>query len=267
MTDVEKLHLIESYHLGTLTPAEQEQVDALLQADPEFAQELQDYELLLDGFAGLELDHFEAQLQQWEQHSKAKEQASQSTETPVVSLSERQRGGGFFSLRRLTAVAAVVAGLLFVPIGYNYFTSSPDLVAEFLSVSDAPSGLRSLQADKDAQKQLKEDGYKAFNAKKYDEAVKLLTQYTQQYTPEHEVIFFLGAAKLENNDAEGAARDLDQAIQPLHGIYSPEAEWLLALAQLKLNNTDACKQLLQAITAREYHDFKDRAQQLLDRLK
>lgn len=274
MTDVEKLQLIESYHSGLLSAEEQQKVEDLAKQDPDFAQELQDYLVLLDGFAGLELECFEAQLTQWESRCQQNEKV---VETPVVALPQNksQKTASIFSMRRFYAAAAVVALLLIaVPISLNYFSGSSDtLVADFLVTSNAPSRVRgssdtiALDAAKETQKKMKETAFEAYNNKDYKTAVTHLDNYLNTYNPDHEVLFFLGAAKLYVHDAQSASRNLEQAADKMKGIYSQEAEFLLALAQLELKNTDACKRLLNAILSQTYHEYKEPAQKLLNKIK
>lgn len=265
MTDVEKIDLIEAYHKNSLNTAEREMVDNLAKEDADFAQELEDYLFLLDGFSALELDSFESQMASWEQQSKAANVPVVAL--PVANTTTTTSGTRTFSLRRIFSAAAAVAVLaVAIPVTYSYFNvTDHELAMEHWKTSiPLSSATRSLSSNADA-KAIK--GFNAYAQNQFQEAVSLLNECLNEQPNDPDILFFLAASKFQTGDAQGASRDFEQVIGMPKNAHKSEAEWLLALSQLDLGNRDACKRLLQTITSQPYHDYQEQAKQLLTKLQ
>merc|ERR1712241_1542254 len=87
----------------------------------DFAAEVKDLELLLNGFDMLHLEAFENQVGSWESKHKENKVVPLSKASATAAV---KTGPKYSNFRRFYAAAAVVAALLFVPLGYSYMNQN-----------------------------------------------------------------------------------------------------------------------------------------------
>ncbi|TDW49965.1 TolA-binding protein [Flavobacterium sp. 270] len=103
---------------------------------------------------------------------------------------------------------------------------------------------------------------KAFNKKKYEEAIPLFEAILKQVkTPE--IQYFYGVSLLEE-DQYKKAETIFIELKAGTSAYKEKAVWNLALSKLKQKDYKGCKEILQTISE-DYENY-DEVQQLLDEL-
>jgi TolA-binding protein len=267
MTDVAKLQLIEAHHIGTLTKEEQRQIDQLIQEDPAFAQELEDYQLLLDGFDMLALEAFEDGIQSFE--------AKYQQEDKIVPIGSA--GGGSemtttknkrFNLGRFASIAAAVAVLIFVPITYySTMMSTPDA---FDSLYETPTAFVVRGEAKEAKEQAYNLAMSIYNKGDYAKSIELLNTYVDTYgEQEYEAIFYLASAQMASEQYKASSMNFEHVAENAEdsAFYRQQAEWYLVLAQYKLENTSVALKLAERIQENPKHNFYNKAVLFLEQLK
>jgi TolA-binding protein len=267
MTDTAKLQIIESHYRGTLSEAEQAEFDNLVATDADFVQEVEDYDLIFTGFDMLHLQAFEAQMLTWEQKHKEENRAGGANILAIDGTKSEKQEKRKFNIQRFIAVAAVVAGLAFMPLAYNLLLSSPDAYTALYSAPSAIiDGVRGEEPSKSDKE--KANALKAYNAKNYKDAAELLSAFVAQNGNDFEAIFFLGVAQMENKDFSGAAMNFENVIEgDKKGAFGPSAQWMLVLAQYKMGNKDLAVKFATQISNNEVHSYNKQATEFLKMVK
>lgn len=162
------------------------------------------------------------------------------------------------------AIAASIAFLVFSGILYQSNQSTPDrsLFAQNYEPYDSPfGGARSgpkVTTDLDL-------GLIAYHKKEYDVALKHFASQINIADPTFVAQFHSGLIYLERGEAEKALEFLKATRINVPAIYG-EATWYLAMAHLKLNQIQECKELLSQIKVDD-RIFHRKAQELLAQLK
>lgn len=264
MTDVAKLHLIEAHHNGSLTQEEEQQLNQLLQKDDQFATELAEYNLLLEGFDGLAFDAFQEEIQSFE----AKYQKEEST-VPI-----NQAGDGLvstkpkqFKLSRYLSIAAAVALLVFVPITYFSISGGQDA---FDQLYETPTAFVVRGEAKEDKEQAYNLALSIYNKGDYGKSIELLNTYIDTYGDnEYEAIFFLASAQMAKGKYQACSMNFEYVAENAEdsSFYRHQSQWFLALAQYKLENTSAAIKLAKGIVANPKHSFYDKANKFLEQVK
>ena len=106
------------------------------------------------------------------------------------------------------------------------------------------------------------EAVESFKAKKYSEAVNAFNSYLDNTPNDLQILFY--KAIVQRNIAgqeEEALVIFDQLIN--NPTFRQSAEWEKALTLLKLEDLEACRELLESILKVENHTYKKDAKQLL----
>ncbi len=260
MTDTDKITLIEHYYTGTLTPSQRQTFDQLLRADAQFKKEVKAYKKLFGGFRALQADRFQETLQRFEREH----QAAMPTKAPA----QAPRG----VVRSLTnwwyASAAAVALLVLSTVAYQNMTK--DLFEQNFAASElfvATTGVvRAAEEGLAEGDQIKTDAFHAYNDGNYEEAIALLKDYRNSFPELYEAdphaMLVFGIAQLAEGNANRALATFDVVISR-DSIFRPDAELMMALAFLKLMDTEKVKLVLQPIVNDPEHSYHQRAIDLM----
>ncbi|GAB4497752.1 MAG: hypothetical protein OHK0019_31930 [Saprospiraceae bacterium] len=107
-------------------------------------------------------------------------------------------------------------------------------------------------------------GMAAYDAKRYDEATRLLDAYVSQ-NPDNAARVYLGVARLMLGQSKEAIPPLADAAQSPEPPIQETALWYLALAYLQNNNVRAAVQALEAIPTDGIYGTQ--ARELLEKIK
>lgn len=182
-------------------------------------------------------------------------------------------------------IAAVLLGWLIfhdrVDAGQLYASHNlPELVPS-KEIALVNEGLihRGIEGSRDFH-QLRLDGLDAYEAKDWDRAISLLTQYIEQAIPDTEetvneikmVYLYIGVAWLEKSDAKKAieaflAAEEGITDQTNYRMIRELVQWQLALAYLKKGDVSASKAVLKKLNAAEHPLIQEQAKNLLNELK
>lgn len=263
MNHLDKIELIEQYHNGFLVGESLSEFEAQMAQNPDFAAEVEDYCSVLMGFDMLHLEAFEAQLQGFEARACAAEAAQQTPTTAQHVKLQATKGGRWFNFRN---IAAAVAFLVFVPMSYFMLMGQGTRFDEHFTPSAALIQSERNTAEKDAKRDACKAAFTAYNTpKNYKNALPLLQKYATDYGMTPQVELYIGVSYL-------GLDNLPEAINHLTAVASQnnvnnidqrqEAEYMLALAYLRQNDTAKTKALLAKIQAENYHNFKKQAAKL-----
>lgn len=256
MSNVDKIKLIEAYHTGQLKGKEKSSFKRLLQEDPSFETEVAAYEPIFDGFAGLREDQFAKTVQEFEQEYQAQHQ-----QKPTVVR----------SLRQFYYIAAAAAVLLLSVLAYQL--SHPNLFHQNFVASESiavyMNGYRAANEMPMAE-QLKKQAFEAYQDKDYRSCIRLLRDYRQNFPElaqtDYQALVVLGVAQLAKGKAEAALESLEKVTTSRDSSYRQEAEWMTALANIKLDKKELAKAQLEVISKRENHLYQQKAVTLLEDL-
>lgn len=245
MTDIDKIKLIEHYYTGTLSLSQQKHFDQLLRADAQFKKDVKAYKKIFGGFRALQAERFQQTLQRFEQDHKAA--------MPTKAPAQAPRG----VVRSLTnwwyAAAAAVVLLVASTVAYQNFSS--DLFEQNFVAADAIalhiSSTRAGEEGLTEVEQIKKNAFKAYKNGQYRQATVLLKGYRNDfpelYELDYQSIVVLGVSQLAEGNPQKALMTFDVVINSRDSLYRQEAEWMSALAHLKLKDTKKVKMILQPI--------------------
>lgn len=264
MTDVAKLHLIEAHHNGNLTQEEEQQLEQLLQEDKEFATELAEYNLLLDGFDNLALDAFEEEILSFEAKYQKEESVVPINRAGDGLVSNKPRQ---FKLSRYLSIAAAVAMLIFVPITYFSISGGQDA---FDQLYETPTAFVVRGEAKEDKEQAYNLALSIYNKGDYAKSIELLNTFVDTYgDKEYEAIFYLASAQMVTGKYQASSMNFEHVAENAEdsAFYRQQSEWFLTLAQYKLENTSVAIKLAKRITENPKHNFYDKANTFLEKVK
>ncbi|MGH1337028.1 MAG: tetratricopeptide repeat protein [Aureispira sp.] len=257
MSKLDKIKLIEAYHTGQLKGKEKNSFKRLLQEDPSFETEVAAYQPIFEGFHGLRGDQFAETLQEFENDY----QANKATKpTPIIR-----------SLRQFYYIAAAAAVLLLSVLAYQL--TNPNLFHQnFVASESIAVHMNAFRAAEDmpVAEKLKKEAFTAYQDKDYRSCIRLLQDYRQNFPQlagtDYQALVVLGVAQLAHGKAEAALASLEVVISSRDSSYRQEAEWMTALANIKLHKNDVAKTLLEVISGKESHLYQQKATTLLEKL-
>jgi hypothetical protein len=269
MNHIDKIDLIERYHQHKLTADEQQHIAQLMQTDLDFANEVEDYCCLLQGFDMLHLENFAAQLQCFEQAAKQQEQhqheAPMTIAQPSTTL-KAQKGGAWFNWRNM---AASIAFLVFIPLAYFALMGQASLFDEHFLPTSASLAEGPHRGATDAltpEGKARQEALTTYDTRKnYAEALPLLQKYADTYGKSNQIQLYIGVSQLYLNQLDQAITSLQTVINSTEAKKQDEhqeAEFMLALAYLRKQNYTECKLVLDKIKANNYHNYKKQADKL-----
>jgi hypothetical protein len=269
MNHIDKIDLIERYHQHKLTADEQQHIEQLMQTDLDFANEVEDYCSILQGFDMLHLENFAAQLQCFEQAAKQQEETQHEAliamPQPTVTL-KAQKGGAWFNWRNM---AASIAFLVFIPLAYFSLMGQASLFDTHFSPTSATIADGPIRGKNDpvtSESQARQAALTAYDTpKNYANALPLLKSYANTYGKSNQIQLYIGISQLYLNQLDEAITSLQTVINSTEAKKQDElqeAEFMLALAYLRQENFTECKTILHKIQANKYHNYKKHADKL-----
>ncbi len=240
-----RAYLLDRHIQGRLTPKEQAEFDRLLETDATFRDEVSFAEDV-QKVAEVEADaNFLSMLKEFEKEEPIDE------EKPVIKLPRY----------RWMAIAASFVILLGLSIYFvlNAETSPEDLFAEHFE--PYRNVVHPITRGKPAEDE-KTQAFLAYQNEEYDNAITLFDKlYEQEGQPYY--LFYKANALLELNSNDEAIAILQKSDQL--GEFADRSAWYLALAYLKVEDTEKAKEHLQQIVgAQKYNHVK--AAELLQQL-
>lgn len=264
MTDLDKVKLIELYYTGTLSLTQQERFDQLIQADAQFKKDVKAYKRIFGGFRALQAERFQETLQRFERDHQAAAPAAPAKDTAPKGAVRSMRSWWY------SAAAAVVL-LLAATVAYQGL--SPNLFEQnFAASSDIAVHISSTRAEDGLNEveQIKKSAFQAYRNANYDQAIALLKDYRNNFPElfqlDYQAIVVLGVCQLAEGNAEKALSTFEGVISSRDSSYRQEAEWMIALAHLKLDDKDAARKELEKIAKQPDHIYYHRANDLLSEL-
>lgn len=239
MTDTDKIKLIEQYYTGTLSLSQQKSFDQLLRADAQFKKDVKAYKKIFGGFRALQAERFQQTLQRFEQDHKATAQAPRGVVRTFTNW--------------WYAAAAAVVLLLVSTVAYNSF--STDLFEQNFAANEAIAlHIGSIRAGEEGLTEvehIKKSAFRAYRDGNYRQAAILLKGYRNDfpelYELDYQSMVVLGVSQLAEGNAQKALHTFEVVISSRDSSYRQEAEWMSALAHLKLKDTEKVKMMLQPI--------------------
>jgi len=290
MLTTEQIQQIELYYADMLSPAERAELEHTVFLDPELKIEAEGIIDILDGFAALELDTFENQLQSWEQKYDTQKHKETPQETPLLVSSKKETKTismtAFITKHRFAAAAVLF--MLFLPLGYIAFQqfSGPSIEQIYASnfehynsfnvvtraAQPAPSAGEDPKKQQEiAMQVLLNQGINAYNAHAYKEATTHLSNYLKVANDEKnldEVQFYLAISQLYDNSITSAKTIFESLVENSKiKSYKDGSEWYLALALLKENNVKGSVKMLKQIAGKPKHRYQEKAEKLLPQVK
>lgn len=257
MSKIDKIKLIEAYHTGQLKGQAKNSFNRLLQEDPSFETEVTAYEPIFDGFNALREDEYALTLQEFENEYQIKQRTDKA---PVIR-----------SLRQFFYVAAAAAVLVLSVLAYQL--THPSLFNQHFAASDSIG--MSLNAHRAVNEishaeRLKKEALNAYQDKDYETCISYLNDYRQNFSEkastDYQALVVLGVARLARGKAEEAIEALTLVMDSRDSTYRQEAQWMMALANIKLGKEAEAKQILEVISQKEGHIYQQKSRTVLEQL-
>ena len=248
MANADKTRLIEAYYRGILKGEDKTYFKQLMKENASFKQEVKEYKKIFQGFEALHIEAFENNLMQFEAKHQSK------TDNVVVMR----------PFRKFYAAAAAIALLICATFAYNVMMPSV-FDQQFHASQSIAVHMESLRGDNtmSTAEQIKKNAFTAYQQKKYGECISFLTDYQTTYpeaaAKDYQSILVLGVAQLASGDTETALSNLDIVVSSKDSAYKQEAEWMWALAQVKLGAHDKAQPVLEKIAKHKGHIHKEDA--------
>lgn len=157
------------------------------------------------------------------------------------------------------AIAASFIGIVLISIFSIYYYSSTDssnLYTEYFQ--PYPNEVAPLVRGENDDSSISE-AFNAYELENYELSAKLFENINEDYS-----LLYAGISNLELNQNQKAIDQL-KTLSLQNGKYQDAAEWYLALAYLKNNETEKAKELLNSIV-QNHQQFSEQASELLERL-
>ena len=242
----EKYDRIDRYLRGELRGQELTAFQSLLDADPNFAGEVDLHRQVMEAIADVKSRELERVI---EEVGREFDRESRSTR-----------------VRRFFAAAAAATGLLLASVATIYMLYGSGPSPQMLAANNfEPYGLYSNVRSGAATETGADKGFDAYAAQDYAEAIALFEAVRNAGNGTPEVTFFLANAYLTQG-LYGKAEPLLQSLAESSGhLLTEQSEWYLALALLGQQQTDAAKALLREIAIGE-HAYAAQATTMLQQL-
>jgi len=243
------IELIERRMKGQLSEEELKQFDSRVAVDLQFAEKVDDYMEIISGIKSFHLNGIREDVANWEKEIQEEEQRR------VISPQS--------SWKKYLALAAAIALLA---IAFLYLTTpSQKTNHELFTAYFAP--YENVLAVRDGSESNESLGYamKLYDEREYREAIPYFQQVLDENKENADALYYLGISYLAEKNPTQAIAAFEQLVRQ-NNIYSDQASWYLALANLLEGNEPAAKELLENISRDENHDLKDKAEDLLEAL-
>ncbi|MFK7798031.1 MAG: tol-pal system YbgF family protein [Aureispira sp.] len=257
MSKIDKIKLIEAYHTGQLKGQAKNSFNRLLQEDPNFETEVAAYEPIFDGFNALREEEYALTLQEFENEYQIDQHTDKG---PIIR-----------SLRQFYYVAAAAAVLFLSVLAYQL--THPSLFNQHFAASESIGmALNAHRAANDVShaEKLKKEALNAYQDKDYESCITYLNGYRQNFpeiaNKDYQALVVLGVARLARGKAEKAIETLTLVMDSRDSTYRQEAEWMMALAHIKIGKEAEAKKILNVISQKEGHIYQQKALTVLEQL-
>lgn len=272
---------IENYFLGKLEAEKAPIFEKKLQSDPLFAQQVADFEAMIQGINNFQRDNeLKASLQklgkELEQESFFATEPPTQTEKSDVTPNRAPQRRRLILIYRLSIAASFILLLSFV---VWMLTENKLRRIESLAIrSTLPEEtiLRKVINDLNqegfipaehilAPDSLKK-GLSLYQQKEFEQAYQQLKAYVKLY-PQVEIgQFYFGVSSLHMQDFKSAEQSFKIILKNEKSDFRADAQWFLAIVELRTNPTMG-KQHIKDIAKEDRSPFQGTAQALVDRFK
>ncbi len=246
----EDYEMIEAYMNNELTGDDLQQFQQRLSADEEFAKEVNLY-----GFIN---DNMKTSIQHQTQRQQLNKTLTQLGNQHFKIQKEKSKIVSFNRFKWLAAAAAVFA----IIISVYLLTNQNQLSSQQLYTEHAKYNSISFERGNTDSALL--IPVKFYNSKNYAAAIPFFETYLKQYPANTEIALTLNICRIETGLYDNAINGLDSIIAK-QNAFLYQAQWLKALAYLKQDKKEECKNILEQIPPEA--DTYAEAQSLLKRLK
>jgi len=236
---------IRQYLSGNMTAPEQAAFEEDMKKETDLADRVADYRPLFEGFKALQMETFRERLDQW--HEELRHVPEPQQQTPKKNRR--------IELFKYAAAAIIALGISFAGLKWyaevNYSTQV--LIDRNYSPRKTPATLSS-QAD------LFREGYNAYQAKNFNQAINFFSQVPNTHPRFFEAQLFLGYAYFEDGQLTKAERAFQTVVASNDQRFAENAEWHLLLTYLRQNpESRAFNTLLEKLSDDPGHGFHEEA--------
>ncbi len=268
MTNLEKE--IEAYLNGEMTPEERQRFENKIHTNPDAKKELELYQemrTILDDADWEVTDTSSQHVKVKNYEAFLKSEKGKSIATGIKSaennyFKERPRNRVRQLIVYVGSIAAVLVIGLFVFLQLSKEVDSKSLYAKHKNWDELPS-----LTLRDANTELAE-AEKLFKQQQYQEALDIFKKYQTEKseTLNPQVLLYIGVTQLELNRNEEAIESF-KILRNSNTLDASKADWYLALAYLKLKDTEKAKKHLDQLVKTPNGYKYTAAVQLLDVLE
>lgn len=227
---------MEDYFSGTLNDEEMKKFRELMDSDPSLKREVEGIESLELQLKGVAYDQMVEEVTQWEK--------------------AHHNAGAQKKYYRYLAIAASIAAVFLI---FNIFTGE-DTSDKIFSDYYTPYENMITSRSNDSGEQLRE-AMEAYDRNDFTNASVLLQQYLATNPENKGAKLYLAISQMETGATGSATRSLSGIIGD--SLFGQQAQWYMALFQLRAGNTPEAKALLEQIGNDEGHYRAGDAGQIL----
>ncbi len=264
----EQYELIEAYLTDELSEADRRSLEADMQTDAELRTEVERQRELRLGLRALGIQAaLERVRAQYNATQRTGDSNVQSNAKPLLTPTSAVVRP-LANWRYWAAAASVVLG-----VGYFTYQQSGDRPAD-LAYADTSVPGQADQLTKEfptgtlppASRQQLLDALANYKAGRYDAVIKRLNTLPADRQTIHYKNYFLGLSHLANQQPTVAIPLLQKALAAPSPLLRQKAEWFLALAYVKNNQTEKALPTLKRISTDKAHPFQSLAQRVLQKI-
>ncbi len=231
---------MEDYFSGTLNEEELKEFNELMENDPSVKREVEGIESLELQLKGVAYDQMVEEVTQWEK--------------------AHHNAGTQKKYYRYLAIAASIAAVFLV---FNIF-SGEDSGDKLFSDYYTPYENMITSRSNDSGEQLRE-AMEAYDRNDFTNASVLLQQYLATNPGNKGARLYLAISQMETGATGSATRNLSGIIGD--SLFGQQAQWYMALFQLRAGNTPEAEALLRQIGSDEDHYRTNDAGKILEQLQ
>ena len=251
--------LIERYLNAELPENERSAFEERLKSDADFAAQVTHYAQARQTLNNEIREQLKAQV-------NAAYNAYQGPERQSDSSSDAGTSGG--SMRTIWRVAAAVAVIIGLSLGYVFISDSPfDAGATYMAYYETPVGpgeVRDTANDEDAKRMNPAAAlYKAKDYAKASAAFKALSD-DESFGSRGTAQLYFGICELELKRASSAISALSSV--PESNVEYSKARWYLALAHLLNTDSDKAAKALKVVAGRKKAPHREQANEILQQM-
>jgi tetratricopeptide (TPR) repeat protein len=251
---------IEAYIFNRLSPPERELFEEEVKENPDLKIELEKHK---DIFFGMEANYLRKRSADILNEVK-KELAEEEQTNNVVDMTPQRSRWMFYAA---AAVIILLLGIGYIFVwNYNSIAQSQDsakLFAESFSMFPKPGNTMSAPSE---PKTRISEAMATYNSQSEDstsfERAEKELEILLMDTPENDTIqFFLGVISLKKDKPEKA---IEYLVKVKNSVYTPHAQWYVALSYLKLNELKKAKLLFEEMAEDTSHPKSFKSSKLLE---